>query len=67
MTVKQHVKRLNEFKKLLDKEDQDQNIEALRKNDEFMAEFDGLDKKWGGKLCNFYLATMVFLRVEKKT
>ena len=46
MTVKQHVKRLNEFKKLLDKEDQDQNIEALRKNDEFMAEFDGLDKKW---------------------
>lgn len=53
MTVKQHVKRLNEFKKLLDKEDQDQNIEALRKNDEFMAEFNGLDERWGGKVMQF--------------
>lgn len=53
MTVKQHVKRLNEFKKLLDKEDQDQNIEALRKNDDFMAEFNGLDEKWGGKVMQF--------------
>ena len=66
MTVKQHVKRLNEFKKLLDKEDQDQNIEALRKNDDLWLNLTVLIKV-GGKLCNFYLATMVFLRVEKKT
>ena len=53
MSAELHVKRLNEFKKLLDKEDQDQNIEALRNNEEFMAEFNGLDEKWGGNVMQF--------------